>query len=526
MQRTKATSEFQTTHSLRALGNFFYRDALPTAVKNPQWIAFNSALAEQLNIPAAEQDTDEGLAIWAGNQVPEWAKPAALAYSGHQFANLVPQLGDGRAVLLAEVIDHHDKRWDIQLKGAGPTPFSRGGDGRSAIGPVLREYLLSESMHALGVPTTRALAAVASGELVYRDGGVPGAVFTRVASSHLRVGSFQYALLHGGSEKVKALADYTITRHFPHIAKSSHSGNPYLALLNTVAEHQAELVNCWLRVGFIHGVMNTDNTSICGETIDYGPAAFMDAYNPEKVFSSIDRRGRYAFSQQPEIAKWNLARLAETLLPLFSADSVQSGSPSNAQNGEQSSEQKASAIEMATRVLDEYSEYAEQLWLANVGAKLGIQHATKSDKPLMQEFLVLLHQQNIDYTQAFWQLANELNCTQTATSGPQSPASSLFSDSQAFSEWRQRWLERLIENENNAEQVQASMRKVNPALIPRNHRVAEAILAAEEDGDLRRFHELLEAWQQPYKMPSSALEIELYQAPKANEEVTRTFCGT
>ncbi|EGN74695.1 hypothetical protein A28LD_1711 [Idiomarina sp. A28L] len=518
MHRSKHTSEFQTTHSLRALGDFFYRDALPTAVKNPQWIAFNQSLAEQLNISAAEQDTDEGLAIWAGNQVPEWAKPAALAYAGHQFANLVPQLGDGRALLMAEAVDHHDKRWDIQLKGAGPTPFSRGGDGRSAIGPVLREYLLSESMHALGIPTTRALAAVASGEMVYRDGGIPGAVFTRVASSHLRVGSFQYALLHGGHEKVKALADYTISRHFPHIKKSSNAGNPYLALLNTVAEHQAELVNCWLRVGFIHGVMNTDNTSICGETIDYGPAAFIDTYNPNKVFSSIDRRGRYAFSQQPEIAKWNLARLAETLLPLLAADASHHETPK--------ATQKEEAIELATRVLDEYSEYCEQLWLANMGAKLGIQHATKNDKALMQEFLDLLHQQNVDFTQAFWQLANELNCTQTANIGPQSPASSLFHDRQAFSEWRQRWLERLIENENNAEQVQASMRKVNPALIPRNHRVAEAIQAAEEDGDLTRFHELLEAWQEPYKMPNSELEIELYQAPKVDEEVTRTFCGT
>ncbi|RUO37405.1 YdiU family protein [Aliidiomarina shirensis] len=509
-------SEFQTAHSLRALGDFYYRDAQPTAVANAQWIAFNQDLANQLNIPASEQDTDEGLAIWSGNQTPEWAKPAALAYAGHQFANLVPQLGDGRALLLAEVVDHHGKHWDVQLKGAGRTPFSRGGDGRSAIGPVLREYLLSEAMHALGIPTTRALAAVASGEMVFRDEGVPGAVFTRVASSHLRVGSFQYALLHGGNEKVKTLADYTIKRHFPHIAKSTNAGNPYLAFLQHVAERQAELVNNWLRVGFIHGVMNTDNTSICGETIDYGPAAFMDVYNPAKVFSSIDRRGRYAFNKQPEIAKWNLARLAETLLPLLTAD----------ESSDATADQKEAAIALATRVLDEYSEYSEQLWLANMGAKLGIQHATKSDKPLMQAFLALLQHQNVDFTQAFWQLANELNCTQIATTGPQSPASTLFTNPMEYTEWRQRWLERLIENDNNAEQVQASMRKVNPAIIPRNHRVAEAIKAAEEDGDLTRFHELLEAWQEPYKMPMSALQVELYQAPKESEEVTRTFCGT
>ncbi|RUO23654.1 YdiU family protein [Aliidiomarina iranensis] len=515
---TAVTEGWETEHSLRALGDFFYRDAEPTAVRNPQWIAFNQSLAEQLNIPEKIRDTDEGLFIWAGNHTPDWAKPAALAYSGHQFAHLNPQLGDGRALLLAEVRSADGKLFDLQLKGAGRTPFSRGGDGRSAIGPVMREYLLSESMQALGVPTTRALAAVASGEMVFREDAVPGAIFTRVASSHIRVGSFQFALLHGGEDKVKALADYTIARHFSHLAKIDDSKTRYLGLLTQVAERQAELVNQWLRIGFIHGVMNTDNTSICGETIDYGPAAFLDSYNPNKVFSSIDRRGRYAFNQQIEIAKWNLARFAETLLPLITGDTA----------GETD---KAEAIELATRVLDDYSEYANELWLTTMGAKLGIQHVTKADLALINQFLALLHQYNIDYTQAFWQLANELNCTQSANSGPESPTSSLFLNASAaansdFQLWRQSWLERLISNDTSAEQMQTNMQQVNPAIIPRNHRIAEAILAVEENGDLTQFNALLNAWQHPYEMPRSESELALYQGPAKGEEVTRTFCGT
>lgn len=518
---------FTVQHSLFDLGSFFSQPASPKAVQAPQWIAFNQTLAEQLQLPAELHATETGLKIWSGNQVPEWAQPRAHAYAGHQFGNLVPQLGDGRALLLAEVVDKHGKRWDVQLKGAGPTPFSRGGDGRSAIGPVLREYLLSESMFVLGVPTTRALAAVASGELVFRDqGGVPGAVFTRVASSHLRIGSFQFASLHGGAEKVQVLADYAIARHYPQLADTTGTER-YLALLHAVAMKQAELVSQWLRVGFIHGVMNTDNTSICGETIDYGPAAFLDRYHPQKVFSSIDRRGRYAFSSQPAIAQWNLARLAECLLPLLTAES---------EHGDDEASVKAAredAIALATRVLDAYSEQVQALWLSTMATKIGLEQAQAEDDELIQDFLVVLQTHEVDYTQAFWQLANELSERagaslqgESALVDPTAPAASLFTQPEDYLAWRQRWLQRLNENQRSVKDTIDAMRSVNPALIPRNHRIAEAITEVEESGSLKRFYTLLNAWKTPYNMPTSELELELYQAPSKAEEVQRTFCGT
>lgn len=511
-------TNFRPEHSFQALGSFFSRAVAPTPVREPQWIAFNQTLAEQLQLPADLHATQTGLGVWSGNQVPDWAQPLAQAYAGHQFANLVPQLGDGRALLLAEVIDRNGKRWDIQLKGAGPTEFSRGGDGRSAIGPVLREYLLSETMFLLGVPTTRALAAVASGELVFRDqGGVPGAVFTRVASSHLRIGSFQFASLHGGAEKVKQLADYAIARHYPELTETAE-GNRYLGFLHAVAMRQAELVSQWFRVGFIHGVMNTDNTSICGETIDYGPAAFLDVYHPQKVFSSIDRRGRYAFRNQTGIAQWNLARLAECLLPLLVAE-PEHQHETNVQAA------REEAIALATRVLDEFAERAQALWISTMGAKLGIEQPHYEDDSLIQDFLVLLQSHEIDYTQAFWQLANELTDS-TAAVGPEAPAVNLFTEPEEYLVWRQRWLQRLEQNQRPVADTISAMRSVNPALIPRNHRIAEAITEVEESGNLKRFYTLLNAWQTPYNMPSNELALELYQAPSKEEEVQRTFCGT
>ncbi|RUO18245.1 protein adenylyltransferase SelO [Aliidiomarina haloalkalitolerans] len=517
---------FTVQHSLFDLGSFFTQPASPKAVQAPQWIAFNQTLAEQLQLPAELHATQTGLSVWSGNHVPEWAKPRAHAYAGHQFGNLVPQLGDGRALLLAEIIDKHGKHWDVQLKGAGPTPFSRGGDGRSAIGPVLREYLLSESMFVLGVPTTRALAAVASGELVFRDqGGVPGAVFTRVASSHLRIGSFQFASLHGGAEKVKQLADYAIARHYPELQDRTGIER-YLAFLHAVAMKQAELISQWLRVGFIHGVMNTDNTSICGETIDYGPAAFLDSYHPQKVFSSIDRRGRYAFSSQPAIAQWNLARLAECLLPLLTV-APESNDEASAKAA------RENAIAVATRVLDEYSARAQALWLSTMASKMGIEHAQAEDDTLIQDFLVVLQTHDVDYTQAFWQLANELieNSGESASGEsvlvePTAPAASLFAKPDDYLAWRQRWLQRLSDNQRSVHDTVNAMRSVNPALIPRNHRIAEAITEVEESGSLKRFYTLLNAWKTPYHMPTSELELELYQAPSKAEEVQRTFCGT
>ncbi|MFU8783467.1 protein adenylyltransferase SelO [Aliidiomarina sp.] len=539
-------TQFNAQHSLAELGSFFSRAASPSAVKAPQWLAFNSELAEQLQLPSDVLANDAGLAIWSGNAVAEWAHPIAHAYAGHQFGSLVPQLGDGRAMLLAEAVDSAGKHWDIQLKGAGRTEFSRGGDGRSAIGPVIREYLLSEAMYALGVPTTRALAAVASGELVYREqGGVPGGIFTRVASSHLRVGSFQFASLHGGSEKVRQLADYAIARHFsginspelntnslepdtnspelntnslepdtnspepntatPEGTDKTASSQRYCAFLTAVAERQAALINHWLRVGFIHGVMNTDNTSICGETIDYGPAAFLDTYHSHKKFSAIDRQGRYAFSQQAAIGQWNLARLAECFLPLL--------------------QPKEQAVALATQVLANYSQHSEALWLATMAAKLGIEQPEAEDDNLIQDFLVLLQQHEIDYTHAFWQLANELDGS-SASSGPKAATATLFAEPNEYLQWRQRYLQRLAANSRPIAATIARMQEVNPALIPRNHRIIEAITAVEERGSLERFYQLLNAWQTPYKMPSTELELELYEAPAANEQVQRTFCGT
>lgn len=532
-------TNFRPEHSFQALGPFFSRPVAPSPVREPQWIAFNQTLAEQLQLPADLHATKTGLNVWSGNKVPSWAQPIALAYAGHQFGNLVPQLGDGRALLLAEAIDKQGKRWDIQLKGAGPTEFSRGGDGRSAIGPVLREYLLSESMFVLGVPTTRALAAVASGELVFRDqGGVPGAVFTRVASSHLRIGSFQFASLHGGNnggsnggaDKVKQLADYAIARHYPELADTTGTER-YLAFLHAVAMKQAELVSQWLRVGFIHGVMNTDNTSICGETIDYGPAACLDGYHPQKVFSSIDRRGRYAFRNQTGIAQWNLARLAECLLPLLTTES---------ENDDEAQVKAAreEAIALATRVLDEFAEHAQALWIGTMGAKLGIEQPTTNDSALIDDFLALLQEDEIDYTQAFWQLANELTdssgslvseksaSAESAFVDPTAPAASLFARPDGYLAWRQRWLQRIGENQRAVKHTIDAMRSVNPALIPRNHRIAEAITEVEESGSLKHFYTLLNAWKTPYNMPTSELELELYQAPSKAEEVQRTFCGT
>jgi serine/tyrosine/threonine adenylyltransferase len=357
----------------------FYVPWQMAPVAGPSMVRFNRKLAEELGLDATALDSEEGARLLAGNEAPEGASPLAQAYAGHQFGNFVPQLGDGRALLLGEVIDRHGRRRDIQLKGSGRTPFSRGGDGRAAIGPVLREYLIGEAMHALGIPTTRALAAVMTGEPIYRETVLPGAVLTRVAASHIRVGTFQYFAARGELDKLRRLSDYVIERHYPEL--QGHA-TPYLALLEKVSDRQASLVASWMHVGFIHGVMNTDNMTISGETIDYGPCAFMDHYDPATVFSSIDHHGRYCYANQPKIAQWNLARLAETLLPLIDTDDEK-------------------AIARATEVLAAFAEHYERYWLAGMRAKLGLVQEEDGDTDLVTSLLNVMQAGRIDWTLTF-----------------------------------------------------------------------------------------------------------------------------
>lgn len=485
----------QVDHSYARLPRAFFQTWQPSPVAEPEWLAFNKALATQLGLPESYWRSAEGLAVFAGNQLPEWAEPLAQAYAGHQFGQYNPRLGDGRALLLAEVIDCDGKRFDIQLKGSGPTPFSRGGDGRSPIGPVIREYLVSEAMHVFGVPTTRALAAVTTGESVYREDAQPGAVFTRVASSHLRIGTFQYIAAQGEPDHIQQLADYVIERHYPDCKEQD---NPYLALLAQVISKQAELVAHWMRLGFIHGVMNTDNTSISGETIDYGPCAFIDQYQADKVFSSIDRRGRYAYSNQPPVALWNLARLAESLLSLIADDEKR-------------------AVERATDALQQFQPQYEALWLQHMSAKLGISQPSPADKALIDDYLQLLQQHEVDFTLGFRYLSGELQGSAA------NQASDLFAQPEAFNSWRERWLARLALQGQDHKALAVQMDQVNPLLIPRNHLIAKAIQQAELHGDLTLFNRLHKAWQTPF---ADSADADLTAPPKPEEVVQRTFCGT
>ncbi|MEE2023217.1 protein adenylyltransferase SelO [Alkalimonas mucilaginosa] len=485
----------QVDHSYARLPDVLFQPWQASPVANPHWLAFNQLLAAELALPENEGQTEQGLQQFAGNAMPSWAKPLVQAYAGHQFGQYNPQLGDGRALLLAEVMAQDSKRYDVQLKGAGPTPFSRGGDGRSAIGPVIREYLVSEAMQVLGVPTTRALAAVATGQKVYRDEPVPGAVLTRVASSHIRIGTFQYIAALGNPDYVRQFTDYVIDRHYPDCRQQE---NPYLAFLGQVVTKQATLIAHWMRLGFIHGVMNTDNTSICGETIDYGPCAFIDQYQADKVFSSIDRRGRYAYNNQPPIALWNLARLAECLLPLIDAN-------------------EKVAVELATETLQQFQPQYEAQWLSQMAAKIGIAEPDPADKALLDDYLHLLEQQQVDFTLGFRYLSDELR-TET-----DSKARELFAHSDAFSEWRERWLTRLAQQPLSHSDIAAQMDGVNPLLIPRNHLIAKAIEQAQDHSDLRFFQRLQQAWQTPFANTS---EADLIAPPKPEEVVHRTFCGT
>jgi serine/tyrosine/threonine adenylyltransferase len=461
----------------------------PTPVAAPKLVRLNAALAETLGIDPEELGGLEGVAVLAGNRVASGAEPIALAYAGHQFGHFVPQLGDGRANLLGEVVGRDGVRRDIQLKGSGQTPFSRSGDGRAALGPVLREYLISEAMAALGVPTTRTLAAVTTGEAVWRERRLPGAVLTRVAASHIRVGTFQYFAARRDEEGVRLLADHAIARHYPEAASAT---NPYRAFLDGVIARQAELVAQWLLIGFIHGVMNTDDCSIAGETIDYGPCAFMDAYDPGTVFSSIDQQGRYAYGNQPRIALWNLARLAECLLPLL-----------------------ADNEEWATDALSAFAPRFQTAYLGGLRRKIGLLTEREGDDELTQSLLKLMAADGADFTLTFRRLCD-------AAEGPagDSAVRSLFIDSGAYDAWAARWRARLASETIPA----ASMRAVNPAFIPRNHLVEAALTAAVERLDFQPFEDLLSVVLRPF---DDGPGLERYAAPPRDEErVLQTFCGT
>ncbi|WP_275789600.1 protein adenylyltransferase SelO [Pararhizobium gei] len=483
-------------NSYARLPQQFFARADPTPVSEPWLMKFNRPLAEELGLDVDALER-EGAAIFSGNRVPQGAEPLGMAYAGHQFGQFVPLLGDGRAILLGEVIDRNGKRRDIQLKGAGRTPYSRRGDGRAALGPVLREYIVSEAMHGLGIPATRALAAVLTGDPVYREKVLPGAVFTRVAASHIRVGTFQFLAARGDSDGLRTLADYVIDRHYP---DAKDDERPYLALLQAVIERQAALIARWLCVGFIHGVMNTDNCAVSGETIDFGPCAFLDAYDPAKVFSSIDQGGRYAYASQPAIGQWNMTRLAETLLPLIDPD------PSE-------------AVSLANDAIAGYGPKFQQHWLSGMTAKIGLAGQEDGDLDLVQGLLALMRDQQADFTLTFRRLSDL-----AGDDAAEEAFMASFRDPEAILPWLVEWQARLSRETMTAVDRSEAMRRVNPAFIPRNHRIEQAIRAAEDEADLSLFEALLTVLSKPYEdQPGFAAYAE---PPAPSEEVLRTFCGT
>src|SRR6056297_2294763 len=450
-------------NSYARLPEAFYARLDPVPVRGPKLVVFNAELARILGLNADVLNSDEGAYIFSGNTIPKGAEPLAQAYAGHQFGSFT-MLGDGRAILLGEQVTPEGERFDIQLKGSGMTPFSRRGDGRAALRPMLREYIISESLHALGVPTTRSLAVVTTGEPVYRETALKGAILTRTGLSHLRVGTFEYAAARGDLDNLRALADYTIQRHFPHLAADA---NPYLALLSEVSDRQASLVARWMLIGFIHGVMNTDNTSLCGETIDYGPCAFMDAYDPNTVFSSIDFHGRYAYSRQPQIVQWNLSRFPEA-----------------------------------------YRDY----WLAGMRAKLGLMTTEADDGALAADLLDVINRHGADFTNTFRALASD-----------PLPETAMF-EARDFKEWHERWRVRLSRQPGSWEVSRRLMYSANPAVIPRNHRVEEALEAAVQRADFTVMEKLMEVLSQPFEDPPEAAGYHLPAPPSA--QPYQTYCGT
>jgi len=487
---------FGFEHSYSALPPHFYARVSPTTVADPRLVIFNHPLAEELGLTPHVVES-EVAAVLSGNQLPDDATPIAMAYAGHQFGGFVPRLGDGRAILLGELKDRNGVLRDLQLKGAGVTPFSRDGDGRAGLGPMLREYLISEAMHALGIPTTRSLAVVTTGEQVFRERALPGAILTRVAASHVRVGTFEYFAARGDETSIRELLDYVMRRHYP---EARDAQSPPLAVLATVAERQSTLIAHWMRVGFIHGVMNTDNMAISGETIDYGPCAFMDEYHPRTVFSSIDHGGRYSYVNQPAIAQWNLARFAETLLPLIDPDS-------------------SKAVSVATELVQSFIAQVNTRFLEMICHKIGLASVTDGDAELIKRLLATMQAASADFTLTFRRLA-------LAAESPDAEAAlrEMLGENAEVNDWLRDWRQRLTRDPQSPADRAASMRLINPAFIPRNHRVETALNAASDHGDIEPFRRLLAILKRPYdEQPENA---EYAQPPQPSERVLRTFCGT
>lgn len=476
-------------NSYARLPKSFFAKLNPTPVRSPKLVILNHSLAASLRLNVEALESYDGVEMLAGNQIPAGASPLAQAYAGHQFGHFT-MLGDGRALLLGEQITPQGKRVDIQLKGSGKTPYSRGGDGRAALGPMLREYIISEAMHELGIPTTRSLAVVTTGEPVIRETEQPGAILTRVAASHLRVATFQYVSRWGTIEELRTLADYTLERHFPEVDADE---NRYISLLQEVIKRQAVLISKWQLVGFIHGVMNTDNMTISGETIDYGPCAFMDTYDPATVFSSIDVRGRYAYGNQPPIAMWDLARFAETLLPLLHDDEDQ-------------------AVKLAQDVVSGFNDLYHSHWLSGMRAKLGMFSEEMQDESLIEELLTMMHEHGADYTNTFLALTFDKFSDME-----------LF-DTEEFAKWHEQWQARIGRQQESKASVQQLMKSSNPAIIPRNYRVEEALEAAVKQGDYSVMQRLLNVLSNPYA--HSPEQADYSTLPPKSACPYRTFCGT
>lgn len=474
------------------LPNKFFSKVEPNHVSSPQLEILNDSLAKELGLNIEELKSKEGIDILSGNQYPEGAASIAQAYAGHQFGYFT-MLGDGRATLIGEQITPTGKRFDIQLKGSGRTPYSRGGDGRAALGPMLREYIISEGMHNLRIPTTRGLSVVTTGDKTYRETPLPGAILTRVAKSHIRVGTFQFAVSFGDTEDIKAIADYSIQRHFPSLIDEE---NPYIGLLEEVIKVQGSLIAKWQLVGFIHGVMNTDNMTISGETIDYGPCAFMNIYHPSTVFSSIDRNGRYAYGNQPNIGAWNLARFAETLLPLIHKDKEQS-------------------IKIVEEAIKSYSYFYNNSWIKGMRLKLGILNEEKEDEDLIEELLDLMSKYKSDFTNMFVAL--------TEDSYKNLDDSGLFK-SDEFKKWNNNWNTRLERQESSLESIKATMKNHNPIIIPRNHQVEKALASVVEKEDYTKFNSLLKALSTPYNY--NEVNEEYMKLPEPSNIPYKTYCGT
>lgn len=484
-------------NSYARLPERFYAHVQPTPVARPSLIRVNEGLANDLRLDPQALASPDGVAVLAGNRVADGSDPIAMAYAGHQFGSFVPQLGDGRAILIGEVFDRSGTRRDIHLKGAGRTPFSRMGDGRAALGPVLREYIVSEAFAALRIPTTRALAAVTTGEYVYREEPLPGAILARVASSHIRVGTFQFFAARKDADAIRALADYTIARHYSDLTDRPEK---YRGLLSAVVARQANLIAQWMHVGFIHGVMNTDNSSVAGETIDFGPCAFMDTYHPATLFSSVDRGGRYAFANQPAIANWNLVRFAETLLPLLG-------------------ETQEEAVAAAQERIDAFGALFQTAIVDGYAKKLGLSNRTTDDSVLIQDFLTVMANGEADFTLSFRTLSDLVEDAEK-----ENQMRALFRDAAPLEDWLGRWRQRLERETPAPAEIATVMRAVNPVIIPRNHQIEAVIQAALKSNDLAPFHRLVDELERPFD-DRPGIE-DLKQPPKPEEVVHATFCGT